>query len=202
MSVNIFWDNSNILLVGRNFSTDQEPGHKKDFRIYFRNLLQFAANNRDVSYAFVAGSIPPQNDNLWQYFKKLGAVVETQERGILNNKEVAVDEIIHKKMLERIVDVKTPETIVLLMGDGNGYAQGKGFIRQLERAVDYHWEIEVISWNIGCNKRLKEFASHYGTYRELDPVYNSVTFTNDRIVRPLPHLYGSIPCQLHRGADK
>ena len=186
MSVNIFLDNSNIMLVGRNFSMSQEPGHEKDFRIYFRNLLQFAANKRAVSYAFMAGSIPPQNDNLWQYFKKLGVDIKIQERGILNNKEIAVDEAIHKKILERIVDVKTPETIVLLTGDGNGYAQGKGFIRQLERAVDYHWAIEVISWNIGCSKALKEFAIRYGTYRALDPVYDSVTFTNDRVVRPLP----------------
>ena len=186
MSVNIFWDNSNIMWVGRNFSMRQEPGHEKDFRIYFRNLLQFAANNRVVSYAFMAGSIPPQNDSLWQYFKKLGVIVEIQERGILKNKEIAVDEAIHTRILERIVDVKAPETIVLLTGDGNGYTQGKGFIRQLERALEYHWKIEVISWNVGCNQNLKEFASHYGTYRELDPVYNSVTFTKDRIVRPLP----------------
>lgn len=202
MNVNIFWDDSNIMWVGRNFSKLQEPGHELDFRIHISNLYQFAVNNRNVSSAFAAVSIPPQNDNLWQYFTKLGITVAPQERGILTNKEIAVDEAIHKTMLERIVDVKTPETIVLLTGDGSGYAQGKGFIRQLERAVDYHWAIEVISWNIGCNKRLREFASYYGTYRELDPVYDSVTFTNDRIVRPLPHLYGSIPCQLHRGADK
>ena len=65
MRVYIFWDNSNIMWVGRNYSHQREPGHEADFRIYFRNILLFAANNRDIAYAFVAGSIPPQKDDLW-----------------------------------------------------------------------------------------------------------------------------------------
>ena len=187
MCVNIFWDNSNIMWVGRNLSTTIEPGHECDFRIHFSNLFQFASNGRDVSYAFVAGSNPPQTDELWRYFERLGINVETQERGAVNGKEVAVDDIIQKRMLERILDVEPPETLVLLTGDGNGYFQGEGFIKQLERAVAHHWQIEVISWSIGCNRYLKAFATEKGTYRELDSVYNNVTFiSSGRKALPLP----------------
>ena len=78
MNVNVFWDNSNIMWVGRNFSMSQEPGHEHDFRIHISNLYQFAVNNRNVSCAFAAVSTPPQNKNLRLYFTKLGITVVQQ----------------------------------------------------------------------------------------------------------------------------
>ncbi|WP_164705838.1 NYN domain-containing protein, partial [Pseudomonas viridiflava] len=114
--------------------------------------------DRDVEYAFVAGSLPPSNDDLWGRFEKLGAKVDTQQRGALTGGEVAVDQSMHLAMLERITDADEPGTIVLLTGDGNGYSEGKGFIRQLERAVKKNWQIEVVSWDAGCNRHLKDFA--------------------------------------------
>lgn len=75
--------------------------------------------------------------------------------------------------------------MVLLTGDGKGYNQGIGFIPQLERAVKRNWKIEVISWGIGCNKALREFASNNGVFRELEPVYENVTFIEGfRLARP------------------
>ena len=178
MSLNIFWDNSNIWLVGRNFCAATEPGKQDGFRIHFLKLLEFVRNNRSVNYAFVGGSIPPNNDPLWQRFEKLGAIVEKQERGV-GGGEVAVDEIIQLRMANRILDVTPPETLVLLTGDGSGYSDGNGFIKQLERSKNHGWNIEVVSWDAGCNRHLKAFARANGTYRSLEPAYYNVSFVNN-----------------------
>ncbi|WP_394237103.1 NYN domain-containing protein [Pseudomonas anguilliseptica] len=178
MSINIFLDNSNIWLVGRNVCTTKEPGHEAAFRIHFSKLFEFARNDRPVGFAFVGGSVPPNNDDLWRRLEAQGAVIEKQERAVSGG-EVAVDEAIQLQMANRILDVQPPETIVLLTGDGSGYTDGKGFIKQLERALKFGWKIEVISWDAGCNRHLKEFAQEHGCYRPLEAAYESITFINN-----------------------
>src|ERR1700680_3550687 len=120
----IFWDNSNIWLVGRNVCDQREPGDGPAFRIHFAHLLDFAVNGRKLDYAYVGGSVPPPHDALWKRFENLGAKVETQERGAISGGEVAVDEAIHLAMANRVLDAK-PDTMVLLTGDGSGYMDGK-----------------------------------------------------------------------------
>ena len=180
MGLNIFWDNSNIWLVGRNLCEKNEPGYESEFRIHFAKLFDFVVDNRPVDFAYLSGSIPPNNDALWKRFDDLGVIVEKQERGMASGGEVAVDEAIQLAMANRILDCDEPSKMVLLTGDGNGYDEGKGFIKQLERAVKHGWEIEVISWDTGCNRSLREFAQANGTYRPLEPVYGNVTFINNR----------------------
>ena len=178
MSLNIFLDNSNIWLVGRKVCSINEPGHESAFRIHFAKLFDFVRNNRPVSFAYVGGSVPPNNDDLWLRLNAQGAIVEKQERA-MSGGEVAVDEAIQLQMANRIIDVQPPETMVLLTGDGSGYTDGKGFIKQLERALKFGWKIEVISWDAGCNRHLKEFAEANGCYRPLEPVYANITFVNN-----------------------
>lgn len=178
--LNIFWDNSNIWLVGQGVCHKREPGDEGAFRIHFGNLLDFALDKRKSDYAFVAGSVPPPSDPLWKRFESLGIVVEKQERGAGSGQEVAVDEIIQLSMANRILDEKTPGTIALLTGDGSGYTDGKGFIKQLERAHNHGWKVEVISWDAGCNRYLRQFAEKNGVYRSLEPVYERVTFVNNK----------------------
>ena len=175
MGLSIFWDNSNIWLVGRGVCEDKEPGDEMAFRIHFANMFDFAANGRDVDFAYLGGSVPPNNDALWERFTDLGVQIERQERGADSGGEIAVDESIQLAMANRILD-EEPGKMVLLTGDGNGYGEGRGFIKQLERAKKFGWEIEVISWDKGCNRRLKQFALEHGTYRALEPAYNNVSF--------------------------
>jgi hypothetical protein len=180
MSVNIFWDNSNIWLVGRAVCRVREPGDEAAFRIHFGHLLDFVIDKRPVSYAFVGGSIPPSSDPLWQRFSTLGVKVTKQERGADSGGEIAVDEIIQLEMANRVLDVTPPQTISLLTGDGAGYQDGVGFIKQLERAHRHGWQVEVVSWDGGCNRKLRKFAETHGAYRSLEPVYESVTFINNK----------------------
>ncbi len=180
MGLNVFWDNSNIWLVGRGVCHQREPGDEHAFRIHLAKLFNFVLNKRKSDYAFVGGSVPPPSDPLWERFKKLGILVEKQERGEGTGREIAVDEVIQLAMANRILDVKTPGTMVLLTGDGSGYGGGKGFIKQLERAHDHGWGIEVISWDAGCNRFLKRFVQKNGVYRPLESAYDRVTFINNK----------------------
>lgn len=179
MNVNVFWDNSNIWLVGKKVCSQMEPGYEDAFRIHFSNLISYVVSGRTVEYCFAGGSLPPQNDALWEMIKKAGVELELQQRGAMNGKEVAVDQALHFAMLARIIDSEKPGTMVLLTGDGNGYQDGKGFIAQLERAKRNGWQIEVYSWDAGCNRHLKKFAEDNGKYIPLEPAYNNITFINN-----------------------
>jgi hypothetical protein len=108
MGISVFWDNSNIWLVGRGVCKAKEPGDEDAFRIHFSKLLDFVLDGRTLDYAFVGGSVPPDSDPLWKRFKSLGITVETHERGVASGGEVAVDEMIQLAMANRVLDESTP----------------------------------------------------------------------------------------------
>jgi hypothetical protein len=103
MGISVFWDNSNIWLVGRNVCHAREPGDESAFRIHFAQLLDFALNGRGLDYAFVGGSIPPKSDPLWKRFENLGIEVDKQERGQGSGGEIAVDEMIQLAMANQVL---------------------------------------------------------------------------------------------------
>jgi hypothetical protein len=179
----LFWDNSNIWLVGRNaVCKKRERADMNHFRIHFANLFNYVLQGRKIDYAYVAGSVPPQTDALWKRFRALNIKVETQVRGATGG-EIAVDEAIQLAMANRLLDglaVAKPEQFILLTGDGAGYTKGKGFITCLERAVKHKFPIEVVSWDAGVNPHLKKFAQANGNYISLEPGYDKITFINNK----------------------
>ena len=62
--------------------------------------------------------------------------------------EQAVDEILHLKMLESIVDcgALAPSTMVLATGDAAVAEYSEGFLAQVERALLHGWKVEVVSF--------------------------------------------------------
>lgn len=182
----IFWDNSNIQLVGRNnVRRIKEPRTNPNlFRTYFKNLFELVRNNRTVTKAYMVGSVPTKDDSLWSHIRKLGIQLELLER-TGRNKENAVDVTIQTSMLRTIIDEK-PGTIALLTGDGSGNRVGKGFLSDIERAVKLGWDIEVYSWENGSNRHLKEYAQKAGKFIALEDYYYQITFIkNARVVAPL-----------------
>jgi len=72
--------------------------------------------------------------------------------------EQGVDEILHMKMLESIVDTKEPSTMVLATGDAAAAEYSDGFLRNVERALEKGWKVELVSWR----------DSMSGAYRDRD----------------------------------
>ncbi|KAL8788440.1 MAG: hypothetical protein Q9213_001663 [Squamulea squamosa] len=77
--------------------------------------------------------------------------------------EQAVDEILHLKILESVVDAKAPSTIVLATGDAAEAEYSQGFLRMVERALEKGWKVELVSFRkntSGMYKR-KEFRAKW-----------------------------------------
>ncbi|GIZ48537.1 hypothetical protein CKM354_001159100 [Cercospora kikuchii] len=61
--------------------------------------------------------------------------------------EQGVDEILHLKMMESIVDYEVPSTMVLATGDAAQAEYSQGFMAMAERALKKGWTVELISWS-------------------------------------------------------
>lgn len=78
--------------------------------------------------------------------------------------EQAVDEILHLKILESVVDAKKPSTIVLATGDAAEAEYSQGFLKMVERAMGKGWKVELCSFrkNISGAYRKREFRGRWG----------------------------------------
>ena len=61
--------------------------------------------------------------------------------------EQGVDEILHLKILESVVDTDVPGTIVLATGDAAQAEYSQGFMAMAERALKKGWTVELVSWS-------------------------------------------------------
>ena len=79
--------------------------------------------------------------------------------------EQAVDEILHLKILESLIDhSEKPSTIVLATGDAAEAEYSGGFLRMVERALEKGWMVELVSFKLNTSSlyRRKEFRSQWG----------------------------------------
>ena len=78
--------------------------------------------------------------------------------------EQAVDEILHLKMMESVVDASEPSIMVLATGDAAEAEYSGGFLKMVERALGKGWKIELASFRhntSGAYKR-REFRQKWG----------------------------------------
>lgn len=78
--------------------------------------------------------------------------------------EQCVDEILHLKMLESLIDTDKPATIVLATGDAAEAEYSGGFLKMVERALQKGWSVEVVSFamNTSFAYKRKEFRARWG----------------------------------------
>jgi hypothetical protein len=78
--------------------------------------------------------------------------------------EQGVDEILHLKILESVVDAEKPGTMVLATGDAAQAEYSQGFMAMAERALKKGWAVELVSWskNISAMYRRKEWQEAWG----------------------------------------
>lgn len=79
--------------------------------------------------------------------------------------EQAVDEILHLKILESVVDANVPATMVLATGDAAEAEYSQGFLKMVTRALEKGWMVELVSFrhNISGMYKRKEFRAKWGT---------------------------------------
>lgn len=78
--------------------------------------------------------------------------------------EQGVDEILHLKILESVVDSETPSTMVIATGDAAQAEYSSGFMAMAERALKKGWKVELVSWskNISGLYMREEFRRRWG----------------------------------------
>ncbi|KAK3058289.1 hypothetical protein LTR09_001367 [Extremus antarcticus] len=78
--------------------------------------------------------------------------------------EQGVDEILHLKILESVIDAEKPATIVLATGDAAQAEYSQGFMKMTERALKKGWTVELVSWskNISAMYTRREWREAWG----------------------------------------
>lgn len=78
--------------------------------------------------------------------------------------EQAVDEILHLKILESLIDTDKPSTMVLATGDAAEAEYSGGFLKMVERALSKGWSVEVVSFrqNTSSMYRRQDFRAKWG----------------------------------------
>jgi hypothetical protein len=176
--VHLFLDNSNIFISAQDEAKKKEglPAKAK-LRIQFDNLIALALAGRPLGSAFVVGSVPPDQQDVWNRLEQAtGVKPELYERGNLTGGEQGLDQCLQVHMLRAVSDHADPQIGVLLTGDGAGYEDNIGFHADLERMHGAGWGVEVLSWKTHCKRGLRDWAIANGVFVALDDHYNSVTF--------------------------
>ena len=165
-TVLLFVDNSNIFISAKDEASRREgSAAKSQVRLQFDNLLKLALAGRSLAKAFVVGSIPPEQRELWMQLEEAtGVRPELYERGQVSGGEQGLDQCLQVHMLRAISDYSHPQIAVLMTGDGAGYDDGVGFHADMERLHAAGWGIEVVSWLSSCRRTLREWATEKGVF--------------------------------------
>ncbi|WP_088225986.1 NYN domain-containing protein [Desulfosporosinus sp. FKB] len=184
MDIHIFWDNSNIW--GNAMGTKQTLEPKVPdlaLRIYFRNLNDLIMKGRNAASKCMAGSVPPECRQLWDYARQMGYNTDLLYRvdtGDGVQKEQAVDELLHLKISDALLDFEAPQTLIILTGDGKVSDYGTSFAKQVERALKRGWNVEIYAWEHGFNSKIyTQIQANYPSNLSiihLDPYYYQLTF--------------------------
>jgi hypothetical protein len=183
MHTHIFLDNSNIFGGAQSAARAKEgafwPCVRIDYQRLFRLLLHNKCNRRT---SMLAGSVPPGNEALWQAARDAGFDTTLLRRVDSDSGrlvEQGVDEAIHLRIANILLDSDVPGTIVLATGDGKTTEQGSSFRQQVRRAATRDWRVEIWSWTDALSPHLRnmqaEFPKQVRVFR-LDEWYHGIVF--------------------------
>jgi hypothetical protein len=130
----------------------------------------------------LAGSVPPGNEALWAAARAAGfdttllRRVENDDGRLI---EQGVDEAIHLRIANLLLDSDTPGTMVLATGDGRLTEQSCSFTQQVKRAARRQWQVEIWSWAEQLSPVLRntraEFAENVKVFK-FDEWYYGIVF--------------------------
>jgi hypothetical protein len=183
MAIHVFFDNSNIWGGAQATRSVREPRVPwVALRLQYENLFRLMEGGRDRMTAELAGSVPPECEALWIYARRHGYrtnLLQKVENDAGRWVEQAVDEVLHMKIANVLLDYPSTDTLVVATGDGRLSTFGTGFRTQVERALKHGWNVEVWSFSEAYNdcydRLMKEFPGRLQS-KMLDNYYDCVTF--------------------------
>ena len=174
----IYWDNSSIYSGAQQAAADREgEGVRHRLRLNFTNLLRLAHADRALAKVVSVGFIPPELRAALRPLEDSGVEADLQERGAFAAKDHAIDRALQIHMLRDTLDHE-PGTAIMLEGDPDccGFRRDIGFRSDIARMRRRGWGVEMLSWERGCGRKMKEWASQNGVFIPLDEFYESVTY--------------------------
>ena len=176
--VYFFLDFSNIAISAGQLAADHGDNMfgRNRVRLHAPNLRAFVERERLWGDGYAAVGLWNQHAAIKSRFEESGIRFDIYERGQNSNKEQNVDERIQYEMLQLLHPSVERGTVVLATGDGNGYADKRGFIQTLSILHAHHFKIEVMSWKHSLNGTLRDWAQQNGRIIELDDFYRGLTF--------------------------
>ena len=114
----IFWDNSNIHISGlTQVMPNIEPQASRElYRTHFANLFKLIKKDRNVDCAYLSGSVPPPNDQLWNYLTRLNIKLQLLDKTADGKEQESVDMSLQTMMLRTAID--TPPSIMAIVTGG------------------------------------------------------------------------------------
>lgn len=178
----MFVDNSNLIGGAQRVALEREGVPWPAVRIYWRNFFELIESDYLPVTRCLAGSLPPGNDELWDYSRRYGydtTLLKRVENDDGRLAEQAVDEVMHAKIAGVLLDYDPPQTLVLVTGDGNASEFGTSFLQQVQRALKRGWTVNVISWRGQLSNKFRLLATAHKeqvSIVELEDYFASITF--------------------------
>jgi hypothetical protein len=193
MPIHVFFDNSNVLGGAQATFAEREP-HIPWYlqRVHFGHIFDLIENGRKVGCKVLGGSVPPSSESLWDYARKKGYNTDLLRRVEKDDGkfgEQAVDEVLHLKIANALLDFDPPQHLVVASGDGRLSLYGTGFATQIERALRAGWTAEVWSWNAALHKKYWELERKQPEVFRVnlfDPYFDQITFVKAGVMFPSP----------------
>jgi uncharacterized LabA/DUF88 family protein len=168
-------DNSNVFIEARKLSaarkgvTDLTPEGKvpqdPSWRLDYSGLLTCLADGRKIREAFLVGSRPPPNDNVWKMAERGGFKVKTHDRD-RDNKEKAVDSELVAQGTRLICTTPAPAVLVIASGD-------RDFIPLVNIAHEMGWTVEMAAFESAFSDE-GDMATTVDKTRPLDEVFDKI----------------------------
>ncbi|KAI9772037.1 MAG: hypothetical protein M1840_001325 [Geoglossum simile] len=98
--------------------------------------------------------------------------------------EQAVDEVLHLKIMESLLDWNEPATIVLATGDAAEAEYSGGFMKMAERALERGWRIELVSFR-DCISNAYKSKAFRNKWRGRFEVIELDDFRDELLISPL-----------------
>jgi hypothetical protein len=183
VDAHIFIDNSNIFQGARRAAEIHEPGVvKQAVRLYYQNFFRLVEAGTSPVTRVLGGSGPAGNEDLWNYARQAGYDTDLLRRvekldGSLG--EQGVDEVLHLKIANALLDHEPPQRLVVCTGDARDSDFGTSFKSQIQRALKRGWEVRVWSWRDQLSGRFQQLVERSRgrlTISFLDPYYREITF--------------------------
>jgi uncharacterized LabA/DUF88 family protein len=180
----IFVDHSNLWIEGQKFQAKKllDAEIDKRYRVDLGKFLHLLANSRNISKAFLYGSVPPPNDSVWKAARKKNFDVKTFQRsGSGREKELDVAMAHDITNLDKLIYTESGGNVIFIAVTGD-----RDLKPPIDDVLDNNIPVELWSWDDSLASDFRRLANTNPlfTTRKLDTVKESFSYTAIMSRRP------------------